>query len=98
MRDVVDRPRRLQIATCHGRRHAIVSVRDTGHGLGATEAARIFQPFYTTRPGGTGMGLTISHTIISNHMGALWAVHNALEGTTFRFKIPLHGATPRDIA
>ena len=95
MRDVVDRPRHLQIATCHGRRHAIVSVRDTGHGLGPAEAARIFQPFYTTRRGGTGMGLPISHTIVRNHMGALWAVPNVDEGMTFRFRIPLLHAIPR---
>jgi signal transduction histidine kinase len=95
MRDVVDRPRRLEIATRHGRRHAIVSVRDTGHGLGPAEAARIFQPFYTTRRGGTGMGLPISHTIVRNHMGALWAVPNVDQGMTFRFKIPLLHAIPR---
>ena len=50
---------------------------------------RVFDPFYTTKPAGMGMGLTTSRSIIKSHGGSLWAVANVEEGATFRFRIPL---------
>jgi Signal transduction histidine kinase len=66
-----------------------VSVRDSGTGLDRADASRVFEPFYTTKAGGSGMGLAISRSIVQSHGGALWAVSNRDRGSTFRFKIPI---------
>jgi PAS domain S-box-containing protein len=86
----VDLPRRvIRISTRHSRRHVIVSVRDGGIGLDHADVARIFEPFYTTKATGTGMGLAISRSIVRSHGGTLWGVSNRDGGSTFRFKIPV---------
>ena len=64
-----------------------VLVRDTGPGL-ANGAAVIFEPFHTTKPGGLGMGLAISKTIVEAHGGTLVAAPNPIRGATFRFTLP----------
>src|SRR5206468_2544264 len=51
----------------------VVAVEDTGVGLREPEAAHLFDPFYTTKPNGLGMGLSISRSIIDGHGGRLWA-------------------------
>jgi signal transduction histidine kinase len=66
----------------------LVSVNDSGIGLPAKEPDRIFQAFFTTKPQGTGMGLSISRRIIESHGGRLWASPNAGRGTTFQFTLP----------
>ncbi|MDX2165584.1 MAG: ATP-binding protein [Deltaproteobacteria bacterium] len=63
-------------------------VRDSGPGLPAGSAAEIFEPFYTTKPGGLGMGLAISRTIVELHGGTL-AAASGQRGTTFRVRLPL---------
>src|SRR5580658_10346214 len=68
--------------------HLIVSIRDTGVGLQADGADRIFDPFHTTKPQGTGMGLTITRSIVEAYGGRVWAVANAGAGTTFHFTLP----------
>jgi PAS domain S-box-containing protein len=83
--------RSLGISTRRSKKHVVVSVRDTGKGLDSQTADRMFEPFYTTKSGGTGMGLAISRSIVDSHGGSLWAVANVDRGTTFRFKIPLPG-------
>src|SRR5882672_8666358 len=55
---------------------AIVAVEDAGVGFSEAEAPRLFEAFYTTKPGGLGMGLSISRSIIDNHRGRLWATAN----------------------
>jgi signal transduction histidine kinase len=65
-----------------------LAVRDTGTGLDPDALERIFEPFYSTKPGGMGMGLSISRSIIQNHGGKLWAVPNEGEGATVGFTIP----------
>jgi CheY-like chemotaxis protein len=67
----------------------IVSVRDGGMGLDHADLARLFEPFYTTKATGTGMGLAISRSIVRSHGGTLWGVSNRDGGSTFRFKIPV---------
>lgn len=86
----VDVSRRfIRISTRYTRRHVVVSVRDSGAGLDPAAGARIFEPFYTTKATGTGMGLAISRSIVRGHGGALWGVANRDGGSTFRFKVPL---------
>ena len=89
MHAVVGHMRHMRISTRHGARHVVVSVRDSGTGLDRADASRVFEPFYTTKAGGSGMGLAISRSIVQSHGGALWAVSNRDRGSTFRFKIPI---------
>src|SRR5712692_1356602 len=67
---------------------AIVAVEDAGVGFGEAEAPRLFEAFYTTKPGGLGMGLSISRSIMDGHGGRLWATANAGHGVTFHFALP----------
>jgi PAS domain S-box-containing protein len=67
---------------------AQVSVRDSGVGLDGEDMEKIFTPFYSTKPTGMGMGLSISRSIIQNHGGRLWAEPNGDVGTSFRFTLP----------
>jgi len=65
-----------------------VSLTDTGPGLAPDIAARLFQPFVSTKPSGMGVGLSICHNIISQHGGRIWAEANPEGGTIFRFTLP----------
>jgi C4-dicarboxylate-specific signal transduction histidine kinase len=67
-----------------------VMVQDSGTGIDPNTAARIFDPFYTTKPGGMGMGLSICRSIVENHGGRLWAMANDGQGTSFHFTIPIY--------
>jgi signal transduction histidine kinase len=67
-----------------------VSVRDTGVGLQSVDTRRMFALSYTTKPTGSGVGLSISRAIVEAHGGQLWAEQNAGRGATFSFTIPLH--------
>jgi nitrogen-specific signal transduction histidine kinase/CheY-like chemotaxis protein len=89
MHAVAGHMRHMRISTRRGARHVVASVRDSGTGLDRADASRVFEPFYTTKAGGSGMGLAISRSIVESHGGALWAVSNADRGATFRFKIPI---------
>ena len=89
MHAVAGHMRHMRVSTRHGARHVVVSVRDSGTGLDRADASRVFEPFYTTKAGGSGMGLAISRSIVQSHGGALWAVSNGDRGATFRFKIPI---------
>jgi signal transduction histidine kinase len=62
-------------------------VSDTGVGLPPEKADRIFEAFVTTKPHGTGMGLSISRRIVESHGGRLWASANADGGATFQFTL-----------
>jgi signal transduction histidine kinase len=66
----------------------LVSVRDAGVGL-PVEPERIFEAFFTTKPQGTGMGLSISRRIVESHGGRIWASANGGPGTTFSFTLPV---------
>ncbi|HHY51300.1 MAG TPA: GHKL domain-containing protein, partial [Alphaproteobacteria bacterium] len=65
-----------------------VSVEDTGPGISDEIAAQLFQPFVTTKPGGMGIGLSISKRIIESHGGTLSVNRNAAGGATFTFTLP----------
>jgi signal transduction histidine kinase len=65
-----------------------VEVRDTGPGLSPESLSRLFEPFYTTKPEGMGMGLSICRSIIEAHGGWLWAINREPRGALFQFTIP----------
>jgi PAS domain S-box-containing protein len=66
----------------------LISVSDSGIGLPGEESERIFEAFFTTKPQGTGMGLSISRRIVESHGGRLWANPNTGRGATFQFTLP----------
>ena len=80
--------RELLIRTEHDDAGVLVTVRDSGPGIAPTHLKRVFQPFYTTKSGGTGMGLSICRSIIDAHGGRLWAEANRPRGTVFQFTLP----------
>jgi signal transduction histidine kinase len=89
MNAVAGRPRELAITTRDGETDQVqVTVRDSGVGLDPQSRDRVFDAFYTTKPAGMGMGLSISRSIVQNHGGRLWAVANDGPGTTFQFTVP----------
>ncbi len=71
-----------------GREELMVCVSDTGLGLPPRQADQIFYAFFTTKPHGTGMGLSISRTIVESHGGRLWAADNSPRGATFHVVLP----------
>ncbi|HTS81723.1 MAG TPA: PAS domain S-box protein [Myxococcaceae bacterium] len=66
----------------------LVAVRDSGPGLPPATLEHLFEAFYTTKPGGLGMGLSICHSIIDAHGGRLWAIANVPRGAIFQFTLP----------
>ncbi len=66
----------------------LITVSDTGVGLPAEKTDQLFQPFFTTKPQGSGMGLAICRSIIESHGGRLWANSNNRRGATFQFTLP----------
>jgi predicted ATPase/signal transduction histidine kinase len=90
MSDVQDRPRELVIRTQHseGNDGVCVAVQDSGIGVDPKSEEQIFDAFHTTKPGGLGLGLSISRSIVQGHGGRLWTVSNDGPGATFRFCVP----------
>jgi NO-binding membrane sensor protein with MHYT domain/nitrogen-specific signal transduction histidine kinase len=85
----VDGNREVAIQSQHEKDgHILVSVSDTGVGLPSQESNQIFNAFFTTKPDGTGMGLSISRSIIESHGGRLWAAGNNPRGAYFHFTLP----------
>jgi C4-dicarboxylate-specific signal transduction histidine kinase len=66
-----------------------VTVRDTGPGLSSSQLEHVFEPYYTTKSQGMGMGLAISRSIIEAHHGRLWATANLPRGAAFQFTLPI---------
>ena len=86
---IEDRPRQLVVRTDRADGDCVrLGVRDTGPGFEAQNANRLFETFYTTKPEGMGIGLSISRSIIERHQGRLWAEPNDGPGATFVFSIP----------
>ena len=70
-----------------------VAIRDCGTGLRKGTEDLVFEPFYTTKPAGMGMGLSIARSIIEAHHGRVWAANNPAHGATFHLSLPRAGDT-----
>jgi K+-sensing histidine kinase KdpD len=91
MSSVADRPRELTIRSqCDESDQVLVAVQDSGVGIEAEHMERLFSAFFTTKPTGMGMGLSICRSIIDAHGGKLFASRNAGAGATFYFMLPAH--------
>ena len=80
--------RELSISTEHDHTGVLVAVRDSGPGIDPTQLERVFEAFYSTKPSGVGMGLSICRSIIDAHGGRLWAEANQPRGAVFQFVLP----------
>jgi PAS domain S-box-containing protein len=87
-------PRDLLISTEQHHRWVRVAVRDSGPGIHPAHLDRVFESFYTTKPKGTGMGLSICRSIIDAHGGRLWAEAIEPRGAIFQFTLPAGQAAP----
>jgi len=88
-----DRPRQLVIKTEREDDRARLTVQDVGVGIEPSVVDKVFEPFYTTKSGGMGIGLSVSRSIIERHHGRLWATLNDGPGAAFSFSIP---RSPKD--
>ena len=81
--------RELQIGTeANGSDGVLISIRDSGPGIRPQSLDRLFDPFYTTKSAGMGMGLAICRSIVEGHDGRIWATSNGQQGAAFNFTLP----------
>ncbi|KQP02712.1 ATP-binding protein [Methylobacterium sp. Leaf93] len=93
MATVTERPRLLTIRVApDGSEHVRVTVADSGGGIAAEAVERVFQPFFTTKADGMGMGLAICRSIVEAHGGRLWITGHDDPGAAFHFTIPTTAA------
>jgi PAS domain S-box-containing protein len=93
MSGLTEGPRELLISAGKAEMGGVlVTVRDSGPGLAPAALERLFEAFYTTKPNGLGMGLSICRSIVEAHGGRLWASASAPRGATFQFKLPIDPA------
>jgi PAS domain S-box-containing protein len=90
MVDTAERLRQVKVTTTVEAEQVVITIADAGHGLSEESMARLFDPFYTTRSAGMGLGLSISRTIIESHGGRLAAMPGAERGAVFQFSLPVH--------
>jgi signal transduction histidine kinase len=80
---------KLEISTQVTDKHIVVRFADTGHGIPPDQINRIFDPFFSTKENGTGLGLFVSYGIIQNHHGSIEVESRVNAGTTFTIKLPI---------
>jgi signal transduction histidine kinase len=90
--------RKITVRTARNGDSAEIEIADSGPGIPAGKIDEIFEPFYTTKPDGMGMGLSIARTIIDMHDGQISAENNADRGAVFRIVLPLVRARASDLA
>jgi C4-dicarboxylate-specific signal transduction histidine kinase len=90
MSGVSEGPRELLIGTAKDGSGVLVAVQDSGPGLNPGSFDRLFDAFYTTKPGGMGMGLSICRSIVEGHGGRIWASRTAGPGATVQFALPIN--------
>jgi signal transduction histidine kinase len=78
----------------HGPDQILVAVEDSGTGIEPQNVDRLFSAFFTTKPDGMGIGLSICRSIVERHGGDIWATRNSGVGSTFQFTLRARGATP----
>jgi signal transduction histidine kinase len=94
MQSVTDRPRELVIRSSQDEtQQVLVGVTDSGVGISAENADRLFNPFFTTKSSGMGMGLSVCRSIMEAHGGRLWTTANLPHGATFQFTLPVNADT-----
>ena len=88
--DVDDRARDITVTTTRGDdNRVLVAVSDSGIGLSGVDLDHVFEPFYTKKTNGMGMGLSIARSIVESHGGSLWATPRVGAGATFQFTVPI---------
>jgi signal transduction histidine kinase len=91
---VTDRRHELRIRSQeHRPDHILVAVEDTGAGIEPQNVDRLFSTFFTTKPDGLGLGLSICRSIVEQHGGNIWGTRNSGVGSTFQFTLRARGET-----
>jgi signal transduction histidine kinase len=89
MKDTPSENRIISIRTSRVEKFAELSVSDCGPGIPEDKIKEVFEPFFTSKAEGMGMGLSIARTIIEAHLGLIWAKNRDHGGATFRIRLPL---------
>jgi two-component system sensor kinase FixL len=97
MNDVPPVDRVVSVTLRHESKNMVcIAISDRGHGLTADKLDKIFKPFFTSKPQGLGLGLSISRTIIGMHRGRIWAENNIDRGATFFVALPVGNAMEQE--
>jgi signal transduction histidine kinase len=93
MADMPVENRTISIRTSRVEDFAELSISDSGPGIPAEKLKEIFEPFFTSKAEGMGMGLSIARTIVEAHSGRIWAENRPGSGASFRIRLPLEETT-----
>jgi signal transduction histidine kinase len=96
MRDRGEGPRKIVVRTAEVDFGVKIEVMDSGPGIAPDVAPYVFEPFFTSKPEGMGMGLAISRSIVEGHGGRIWASPGEVQGTTFTVELPNADAATAD--
>ncbi len=91
--DAIDPPGQLMVSTYQENGHVRVTITDTGCGIAKADLPRIFDPFFTRKTGGTGLGLSVVHSIVQEHKGRIDVDSVLGKGTTIQISLPTYGGS-----